>query len=56
MLACQLLMFDDKTDSKSKWVIKHIVIIVWLCCANYIDLWSLLSLDLFDDISECATP
>ena len=33
MLACQLCVLDDKTDSKSKWVKK---IIVWLCCPDYL--------------------
>ena len=33
MLAHQLCVFDDKADSKSKWVKK---LIVWLCCLNYL--------------------
>ena len=31
MLASQLCVFDDKTDSISKWVKKNSVL---LCCAN----------------------
>ena len=33
MLARQLCVLDDKTDSKSKWVKK---LIVWLYCPNYL--------------------
>ena len=34
MLATQLCVFDDKTDSESKWV--KTVIIIWLCFLNYL--------------------
>ena len=33
MLARQLCVFDDKTDSKSKWVKK---LIIWLYCSVYL--------------------
>ena len=34
MLASQLCVFDDKTDPKSKWVKK--LIVIWLCCVDYV--------------------
>ena len=33
MLACQLCVLDDKTDSKLKWVKK---ILAWLCYPDYL--------------------
>ena len=51
MLASQLCVFDDKTDSKPKVVKKHIV---WLCCLKYLVylwryrfvIWSLCNLEI----------
>ena len=52
-------MFDDKTDSKSKWVKK---LIVWLCCPELSSIFVKTSIcdalslhGLFSVISECVT-
>ena len=34
MLATQLCVFDDKTDTKSK-LVKKLIVITWLCCLDY---------------------
>ena len=34
MLATQLYVFDNKTDSKPKWVRK--LIVISLCCLDYL--------------------
>ena len=46
MLVSQLCVFDDESDSKSKWVKKHIL---WLCCPKYlVYLWVKISISIWD--------
>ena len=46
MLVSQLCAFDDESDSKSKWVKKHIL---WLCCPKYlVYLWVKISISICD--------
>ena len=53
MLALQLCVFDDNTDSKSKLVKKY-GCVVRIICEYICD--ALLWHDLFNDISECVMP
>ena len=36
MLAIQLYVFDDNTDSKPKWVCNPKLIVISLCCLDYL--------------------
>ena len=58
MLARQLCVFDDKTDSKSKRVKKTHSMVVWFELSSFFVKISicvaLLSRDLFNDRSECV--
>ena len=50
MLASQLCVFDDKTDSVSKRVKK---LIVWLCCPDYLVYFvKILTCDAFSQFND----